>query len=70
MIIRLWQADFFGLFLPPSYFALSGFSVKRQKLRQTQIVFADKTVCKTVLQKARIMQAGSIKASEVTSKIC
>jgi len=45
MIIRLWQADFFGLFLPPSYFALSGFSVKRQKLRQTQIVFADKTVC-------------------------
>jgi len=29
-----------------------------------QIVFADKTVCKTVLQKAQIMPAGSICVGE------
>jgi hypothetical protein len=52
------------IFLPPSYFALSGFSVKRRKLRQTQIVSADRTVCVCFsfwrFTKAQIMPVSSI----------
>jgi len=36
-------------------------SAKRRKLKTDASRFADKTVCKTVLQKTQIMTAGSIK---------